>query len=81
MTNDLGLRMVTVLPFIHQLERMARKVSDVSVADWQHHHTRKVIVFFRVCCYGFFQGCKSLYKITVYMIKINLYVKKKHSTR
>ena len=33
--NDLGLRMVKASPFIHQPGRGARKVSDVSAADWR----------------------------------------------
>ena len=33
-TNDLGLRMVMASPFIHQLDWVVRKESDVSVADW-----------------------------------------------
>ena len=48
-TNDLGLRLVTVLPFIHQLEWVARKVSNVSVADWQHQpHEKSYRIFSRV---------------------------------
>ena len=35
-TNDLGLRMVMASPFIHQLDWVARKESDVSVADWRY---------------------------------------------
>ena len=41
-TNDLGLRMVMASPFIHELDWVARKESDVSVADWWYQtHVRK----------------------------------------
>ena len=35
-TNDLGLRIIMASPFIHQLDWVARKESDVSVADWRY---------------------------------------------
>ena len=34
--KDLGWRMVNILSFIHQPIWLARKVSDVSAADWQY---------------------------------------------
>ena len=34
-TNDLGLRIVKASPFIHQPDRVARKASDVSAANWR----------------------------------------------
>ena len=33
------LRIVEALPFIHQPDRVALKVSDVSAADWLYQHT------------------------------------------
>ena len=32
-------RIVEALPFIHQPDRVALKVSDVSAADWLYQHT------------------------------------------
>ena len=38
------------LPFIHQPDRVARKASDVSIADWRYQtHIKKNIVFFHSC--------------------------------
>ena len=68
-TNDLGLRMVKALPFIHQPNRVARKACDVSAADWRYQtHVKKYLIF-PVCCYNFSQGWKSLYNTVVCMIK------------
>ena len=36
-TNNLGLSMMRALPLIHQHDRVARKASDVSVADDINH--------------------------------------------
>ena len=52
--------MVKALPFIHQPDRVERKASDVSAADWRYQTHVKKHVFFHVCCYGFSQGWKSL---------------------
>ena len=43
-TNYLGLRMA--LLFIHQLERVAQKASDVSAADWWYQTREKIQNFF-----------------------------------
>ena len=48
LTNDLGSRIVKVLPFIRQPDRMARKASDVSAADWRYQ-TREKIRYFLTC--------------------------------
>ena len=55
-TNDLGLRMVKALPFIHQPDRAARKASGVLAADWRYQTRGKNTIFFHVCCYGSSQG-------------------------
>ena len=68
LTNDLVLRTVKALPFIHQPDRVARKVNDVSAADWRYQTREKNTIFFHVCCYGFSQGQKSFYNTVVYMI-------------
>ena len=40
--NYLVLRIVKALPFIHQPDRVARKASDESVADWRYQtHVKK----------------------------------------
>ena len=42
-TNDLGLRMVMALLFIHQPDRVARKADD---ADWRYQtHVKKYDIF------------------------------------
>ena len=39
--------MVKALPFIHQPDRVARKASDVSAADWRYQtHVKKYRIFF-----------------------------------
>ena len=38
--------MVKALPFIHQPDRMARKASDVSAADWRYQTRVKMSHFF-----------------------------------
>ena len=48
-TNDLGLRIVKASPFIPQSDRMARKASDVSAADWRYQIlAEKYDIFLRV---------------------------------
>ena len=37
--------MVKALPFIHQQDRVARKTSDVSAADWQRQTHEKLSYF------------------------------------
>ena len=67
--KQLVLRIVKVLPFIHQPDRVAPKASDVSAADWLYQHMSKSTIFFHVCCYGFSQGRKSLCNPAVYVMK------------
>ena len=51
-TNYLGLRMA--LLFIHQLERVAQKASDVSAADWWYQtHVKKYKIFLCVLLWLF----------------------------
>ena len=64
--------MVKASPFIHQPDRVARKASDVSAADWRYQTHVKNTILFHVCRYGFSQGWKSLCNTVVYMIKINI---------
>ena len=64
--------MVKASPFIRQPDRVARKVSDVSAADWRYQTHVKNTILFHVCRYGFSQGWKSLCNTVVYMIKINI---------
>ena len=41
--------MVKALPFIHQPDRVERKASDVSAADWRYQtHVKKTRIFSRV---------------------------------
>ena len=47
--NDLGLKMVKALPFIHKPDRVARKASDVSAADWRNQTHVKNISYFFTC--------------------------------
>ena len=47
LTNNLGLRMVKALPFIHHPDRVARKARDMSVADWRYQTREKISYFFR----------------------------------
>ena len=61
--------MVKALPFIHQPDRVERKPSDVSAADWRYQTRVKKHVFFHVCYYGISQGWKSLNNTVGYMIK------------
>ena len=61
--------MVKALPFIHQPDRVERKASDVSAADWRYQTRVKKHAFFHVCYYGFSQGWKSLNNTVGYMIK------------
>ena len=52
--------MVKTLPFIHQLQRVARKASDVSAADLRYQtHLEKYRIFSRVVLRIFSQGWKS----------------------
>ena len=37
--TQLALRIVKALPFIHQLDRVAPKASNVSAADWIYQYT------------------------------------------
>ena len=62
--------MVKASPFIHQPDRVARKVSDVSATDWQYKHSqkKKKTILFQVCFYGFSQGLISLYNTVAYII-------------
>ena len=46
--QQLVLRIVKTLPFIHQPDREAPKASDVSAADWFYQHTWKNIVYLRL---------------------------------
>ena len=41
--------MVKALPFIHQPDRVARKASDVSAADWRNQKHGKIISYFFTC--------------------------------
>ena len=59
-TNNLGLRMVMALRFVHQPDRVARKASDVSSADWGYLIHVKNILFFHVCCLRLSSGLKIL---------------------
>ena len=43
MRNNLGLRAVNALSVINHPDRMVRKASDVSAADWQYQ-TKKLII-------------------------------------
>ena len=45
--NDVRLRMVKVLPFIHQPDRVARKASAVSASDTHIFFTCVVTAFLR----------------------------------
>ena len=45
LTNNLGLRMVKALPFIHHPDRVARKARDMSVADWRYQTREKISYF------------------------------------
>ena len=56
------------LPFIHQPDRVARKASDVSAADWQYQHTRKNIVFFTCVVMAFLRAGNPCIKTVVYKI-------------
>ena len=61
--------MVRASPFIHQPDRVARKASDVSAADWLYQrHMKKHLFFFYVYCLGFSLGRKSLYNSAVYSL-------------
>ena len=44
--NDLGLRVVKALPFIHQPDREARKANDVSTAYWRYQTLVKKKAYF-----------------------------------
>ena len=47
--NNRGLGMVKALPFIHQPDRVVRKASDVSAADWLYQtHVKIYRIFSRV---------------------------------
>ena len=52
--------MAKALLFIDQPDRVARKASEVSAADWQSQTHVKKYRIFHVCCYGFSEGWKSL---------------------
>lgn len=44
--NDLGLRIVNGLPFIQRPERVAKKASDVSAADWRYQtHVKNYLYY------------------------------------
>ena len=58
--------MVKALPFIRQPDRVARKVSDVSAADWRYQTHVEKDHFFYVCCCSLSQGWKSLYNHILY---------------
>ena len=47
--------MVKALPFIHQPDRVARKASDVSAADWRYQTQVKKYRFFFTCVVTAFQ--------------------------
>ena len=66
--------MVKALPFIHQPDRMARKASDVSAADWRYQTHVENTILFHVCFSGFSQCWKSLINTVVYMISINFVI-------
>ena len=52
--------MVKALPFIHQLDRVARKACDVSAADWRYQtHVKKYHIFSRVLL----QHSRGLYSL------------------
>ena len=52
--------MVKALPFIRQPDRVARKASDVSAADWRYQtHVEKYPIFLRVLL-RFFSGLEIL---------------------
>ena len=39
--------MAKASPFVHQPDRVARKASDVSAADWRYQtHVKKILYFF-----------------------------------
>ena len=57
--------MMRASPLIHQHDRVARKVSDVSVADWWYQSCEKLYIF-GVCSDGFSQGWKSSYNSTCF---------------
>ena len=59
--------MVKALPFIHQPDRVARKVSDVSAADWRNQTYVKNISYFSRVLLRFFSGLKSLCNMVAYM--------------
>lgn len=44
--NIESVRMVNAVPFIHQPDHMALKVSDVSAAYWQHLTHNKTLQFY-----------------------------------
>ena len=46
--NQLVLRIVKTLPFIHQPDRVALEASDVSAADRLYQHVKKYDIFSRV---------------------------------
>ena len=60
--------MVKALPFIHQSNRVARKASDVSAADWRYQTLEKILYFSRVLL--------RLFSILEILLKHrNLYIK------
>ena len=58
--NDLGLRVVKALPFIHQPDREARKASDVSTADWRYQTLVKKHRIFSRLLLQLFSGLEIL---------------------
>ena len=68
--KQLVLRIVKVLPLIHQHDRVAPNTIDVLAADWLYQH----IVFLHECCYDFSQGRKSLYSTLSLSDKIVFFV-------
>ena len=60
--------MVKNLLYINQPNKVVRKASDVSAADWRYQTREKISYSFHVCYNGFFQGLKSLYNTAGYMI-------------
>ena len=61
--KQLALRCVKALPFIHQLDRVAPKASDVSAADWLYQHIEKKTILdlnliLKLCLFLFLSYCQ-----------------------
>ena len=63
--------MVQGSPFIHQTDRVARKVSDVSAADWRYQTCKKMS--YHINC-GVIQGFPGMRKaVTTHVKKYRIF--------